>query len=162
MKIVRLGDRYVDVHAPEERARVSATALKSFFALMQEWEVPETQARALLGRLTNEEFALLRTMRDVPALDATKLKRIATLLGIRRELTSLYGPGIAGEWVRLPNSHAMFCRVRPIDYMVIGGVQATSSVLRMLAQRRRATCGTGCEEASSGISSPRLSVPPDS
>lgn len=138
MKIIRLGDRYVDVHAPEEQASVSPGALRSFLNLMREWEVSDADARVLLGRLTPAEFAQLRSAPQERSLDATQLKRIATLLGIHRELRLLYGTSIAGEWVQLPNAHPMFSRVKPITYMLIGGVQATANVLRLLTRRRRA------------------------
>jgi hypothetical protein len=138
VKIIRLGDRYFDLHAPAERARVSSTALKSFLSLMSAWEVADGDARILLGRLTSEEFALLRSAPDAQVLDANRLKRIASLLSIHRELSLLYGRSVAAQWVRLPNAHPMFCRVKPLTYMLIGGVQAMSNVLRLLARRRRA------------------------
>lgn len=137
VKIIRLGDHYLDVHAPEEQASVSPNALRSFLSLMREWDVSDADARVLLGRLTSEEFAQLRS--EPRVLDATQLKRIASLLGIHRELSLLYGTRIASEWVQLPNSHPMFCRVKPINYMLIGGVRAMSNVLQLLARRRRAT-----------------------
>ena len=138
MKIIRLGDRYIDVHAPQEQASVSPSAFKSFLSLMTLWEVSDADARVLLGGLTREEFAQLRAAPDAQALDATQLKRIATLLSIHRELSLLYGTSIASEWVHLSNSHSMFCRVKPITYMLIGGVRAMSNVLRLLTRRRRA------------------------
>lgn len=138
MKIIRLGNRYIDVHAPQEQASVSPNALKSFLSLMREWEVSDADARVLLGRTTIEEFAQLCLAPDAKVLDATQLKRIASLLSIHRELSLLYGTRIASQWVQLPNSHPMFCRVKPINYMLIGGVRAMSNVLRLLAQRRRA------------------------
>jgi hypothetical protein len=136
VKIIRLGDHYVDVHAPQEQASVSPNALRSFLSLMSEWEVSDADARVLLGRITSEEFAQLRAAPRV--LDATQLKRIASLLSIHRELSLLYGTGVANQWVQLPNSHPMFCRVKPINYMLLGGVRAMSNVLRLLARRRRA------------------------
>jgi hypothetical protein len=57
-------------------------------------------------------------------------------------LCLLYGTRIASEWVQLPNSHPMFCRVKPITYMLIGGVRAMSNVLRVLTRQRRAAQDT--------------------
>src|SRR5579862_7511057 len=108
---MRLGDRYLDLHSPQERARMSSTALEAFFALMQEWEVPDANARVLLGGVTPEEFAQLRAAPEAKILGATQLKRVASLLSIHRELSLLYSDGVAGEWVQLPNSHPMFCNV---------------------------------------------------
>lgn len=136
MKIVRLGERYFDLHSPAERARVSSSALEAFFGLMSAWEVAPGEQRILLGRLTGEELAQLQAAPRT--LDANRLKRIATLLAIHRELRLLYGPSVAGEWVRIPNSHPMFCSVTPLHYMLIGGLQAMTNVLRLLAKRRRA------------------------
>jgi hypothetical protein len=136
VKIIRLGDHYVDVHAPQEQASASPNALSSFLSLMRDWDVSDADARILLGRITNEDFAQLRSAPRI--LDATQLKRIASLLSIHRELSLLYGARVASQWVQLPNSHPMFCRVKPINYMLIGGVRAMSNVLRLLARRRRA------------------------
>jgi hypothetical protein len=138
VKVIRLGDRYFDLHAPQERARMSPTALKSFLSLMSEWEVSDAHARVLLGRLSEEAFTQMREDPGSQVLDATKLRRIATLLSIYRELSLLYGFSVASEWVRLPNTHPMFCRVKPLNYMLIGGIQAMGNVLRLLARRRHA------------------------
>ncbi len=40
----------------------------------------------------------------------------------------------------------MFCRVKPLTYMVIGGVQAMSNVLRLLAKRRKASVASAADE----------------
>ncbi len=146
VKIIRLGDRYVDLHAPQELARASPIALRSFLSVMSEWEVSDADARVLVGHLTSEAFAALRAAPDTHVLDAAQLKRIASLLGIHRELSLLYGASVASEWVRLPNSHPMFCRVKPLTYMVIGGVQAMSNVLRLLAKRRKASVASAADE----------------
>ncbi len=139
MKIIRLGDCYFDVHAPAQCARVSPTALKLFFSLMKDWAVGDQEARTLMGRLTSEEFERMRAAPCSQILDPTKLKRIAGLLSVRRELNQLYGVNVGNEWVRLPNGHPMFCHVLPITYLVIGGVQATTSVVRLLVRQRRAS-----------------------
>ncbi len=128
---------------------MSSTALNSFLSLMSAWEVADSDARILLGRLTSEEFSVLRAAAATQVLDANRLKRIASLLSIQRELSLLYGPSVASEWVQLPNSHPMFCRVKPLTYMLLGGVQAMSNVLRLLARRRRAAQQTVGEDVSS-------------
>jgi hypothetical protein len=160
MKIVRLADRYFDLHSPEDRARVSPAALRLFLDLMRQWEIEDTDARTLLGRVTAEEFERLRSNTHSEVLDPSKLKRIACLVSIWRELTLLHGPHVAGEWIRLPNSHPMFCRVRPLNFMLIGGAQAMSNVLRLLARRRRAAEDSPAEE-NEPVSSPRPHRSPD-
>ena len=160
VKIIRLGDRYIDLHSPQERARASPPAFRSFLSLIRDWEVSDADARVLMGRLTAEAFTALRAAPDTPVLDAAQLKRIASLLSIHRELSLLYGASVASEWVRLPNSHPMFCRVKPLNYMVIGGVQAMSNVLRLLAKRRKGSAATAADDGAA-LSSPEPPAPPD-
>ncbi len=160
MKIVRLGDRYFDLHSPQDRARVSPVALRSFLDLMRQWEVTDAEARTLMGRVTVEEFEQLRARPQDQVLDPAKLKRIACLVGIWRELSLLHGAQVAGEWIRLPNSHPMFCRVQPLHFMLIGGAPAMANVLRLLARRRRAGYESGAQESGS-VSSPQPSDLPD-
>ena len=160
MKIVRLGDRYFDLHSPEDRARVSPAALRLFLDLMRQWEVDDCDARTLMGRVTVEELERMRSHPEGQVLDPSKLKRVACLVSIWRELSLLHGPHIAGEWIRLPNSHPMFCRVKPLNFMLIGGAQAMANVLRLLAQRRRVAGERAAGEAEA-LSSPRPSGLPD-
>jgi hypothetical protein len=137
MKIMRLGSRFFDLHDPQDCARITPGALKSYFQLAHDWEIPDREARTLLGRISDEEYARMQTAPGAFVLEPSKLKRIACLLSIYRELDLLYGGSIANEWVRLPNSHPMFCRVTPLMYMLIGGAQAMGNVQRLLIRRRR-------------------------
>jgi hypothetical protein len=145
MKIMRLGSRFFDLHDPQDCARITPGALKSYFQLAHDWEIPDREARTLLGRISDEEYARMRADPTAFVLEASKLKRIACLLSIHRELELLYGASIASEWVRLPNSHPMFCRVTPLMYMLIGGAQAMGNVQRLLIRRRRAATEAAAE-----------------
>ena len=138
MKIVWVGRQQVDLHSPADCARASPAALQAFVRLCAAWGVPASEARTLLGRIAPEEFARLCASPAAAVLAASVLKRISCLLSIWRELSLLYGPTVADEWVRLPNTHPMFSRVTPLTYMLIGGAQALMNVQRLLVRRRRA------------------------
>jgi hypothetical protein len=138
MKIIRLGRHHLDIHSEIDRKRMSPAALQAFFQLITDWGVPDSDARTLLGRMTLEEYALLRTNPRTRPLEPSELKRVACLLSIWYELSQVYGPSLAGEWAQLPNKHPMFCNVTPIMYMLIGGVQAMANVQRLLIKQRRA------------------------
>ena len=145
MKIMRLGSRFFDLHDPQDCARITPGALKSYFQLAHDWEIPEHEARTLLGRISEQEYARMQADPSAFVLEASKLKRIACLLSIYRELELLHGASIANEWARLPNSHPMFCRVTPLMYMLIGGAQAMGNVQRLLIRRRRAATEAAAE-----------------
>ena len=145
MKIVRFGNRYVDLHTPAECARASPIALEMFFDLMHQWEIGDRDARTLMGHVTAERFEQMRADPAGQILDPSSLKRISFMLGIWRELTVEYGPGIAGEWIRLPNSHGMFCQVTPLNFMLLGGTQAMKNIVRLLSRRREAAARLAAE-----------------
>ena len=154
MKIVRFGNRYVDLHAPADCARASPIALQLFFELMRRWEIDDAQARILLGNCDVERFQRLRADPAGESLQSSSLKRIAFMLAIWRDLSQLYGPGIADDWVQLPNSHHMFCRVTPLNFMLLGGTQAMKNIHRLLARR--------CESADSAEATEAAAPAPQS
>ncbi len=130
---------------------MSPAALQAFFQLITDWGVPESDARTLLGRMTLEEYARLRTNPRTRPLEPSELKRVACLLSIWHELSRVYGPSLAGEWAQLPNKHPMFCKVTPIMYMLLGGVPAMANVQRLLIKQRRAAADAqAAEQACAG------------
>jgi hypothetical protein len=138
MKFVRFGSRYVDLHAPFECARASPAALQMFFDLMKQWDVPDEAARVLMGHATAARFRQMRADPAAQVLDTASLRRISFMLAIWGELSLVYGPGIACEWIRLPNSHAMFCQITPLNFMLLGGTQAMKNIHKLLCSRRQA------------------------
>jgi len=159
MKIMRLGSRFFDLHDPQDCARITPGALKSYFQLAHDWEIPEREARTLLGRISEQEYARMQADPGAFVLEASKLKRIACLLSIYRELEILHGASVANEWARLPNTHPMFCRVTPLMYMLIGGAQAMGNVQRLLIRRRRAATEAAAEPIAESAPPPQAVEP---
>lgn len=125
----------VDLASRPARERLSPSALKAFFSLTARWGVRDEEARALLGGVSNGPF--YRWKKDPSrTLDTDTLTRISYLVGIFKALHLLYGPAIADEWVRLPNTNRLFGGRSPLAYLVDGGLPAMQAVRRLLDARR--------------------------
>lgn len=128
----------VDLSAKPERVRLSPSALKAFFNIMEHWKVRDQDARRLLGGLSNGAYYAIKKKPD-RVLDQDKLLRISYLVGIFASLNVLYSEKLADAWVRLPNTNRIFAGQTPLDYMSKGGVPAMQVVRRLLEARRGGT-----------------------
>ncbi len=126
---------FIDLNSRTERQRLSGSALKAFFNLIQRWGVRDEDARSLLGGLSNGPYYKWKKQPD-RLLDADVLTRISYLIGIFKALNILYGEKLADEWVRLPNTNRIFGGRTPLEYMQRGGVPAMQIVRRLLDARR--------------------------
>ncbi|HET6157994.1 MAG TPA: antitoxin Xre/MbcA/ParS toxin-binding domain-containing protein [Dongiaceae bacterium] len=128
----------VDLAAKEERARLSRSALKAFFNIMDKWQVRDEDARALLGGISNGPFYEMKKDPD-RVLDADKLTRVSYLVGIFKALNILHSEKLADAWVQLPNTNRIFGGQTPLSYMMRGGISAMEIVRRLLDARRGGT-----------------------
>ena len=124
-----------DLTARHDRERLSAPALKAFFAIMTRWKVRDEDARALLGGVTNGPFYEWKRNPN-RVLDADRLTRISYVIGIYKALRILHSDRIADEWVRLPNRNPIFSKETPLAYMIRGGLPAMQILRRLLDARR--------------------------
>ncbi|MBV8072493.1 MAG: DUF2384 domain-containing protein [Acidobacteriaceae bacterium] len=125
----------IDLTSRAERQRLSASALKAFFKIVDRWSIRDEDARSLLGGVSNGPYYNWKKQPE-RLLDADMLTRISYLIGIFKALNILYGEKLADEWVRLPNSNRIFGGRTPLDYMMSGGVPAMQIVRRLLDARR--------------------------
>ncbi len=107
-----LGDKAV-------RRQLGPAAWKFFGRLIQIWQVPEDEARQLLG---------LNASINLDNLDQAQL-------GEEQMLRVLYRTELADQWVRLPNSNVIFNGQTPLAYMAHGGIEALRNVRRLLDAR---------------------------
>jgi hypothetical protein len=126
----------VDLVSPDARARLSPSALKAFFNIMDHWHVRDEDARALLGGITNGPFYAMKKQPAERVLDADTLLRVSYLIGIFKALNILHSRALADEWVHLPNTNRIFGGLTPLAYMLKGGVTAMQTVRRLLDARR--------------------------
>jgi hypothetical protein len=126
----------VDLTSTAARERLSPSALKAFFNLVEHWSVRDEDARTLLGGVTNGPYYEMKRQPAERILDADKLLRISYLVGIFKALNILHGSALADEWVQLPNTNRIFGGNTPLAYMLRGGVTAMQTVRRLLDARR--------------------------
>lgn len=126
----------VDLTSAPARERLSPSALKAFFNIVEHWGVRDEDARTLLGGVTNGPYYEMKRQPAGRVLDADKLLRISYLIGIFKALNILHGSAIADEWVQLPNTNRIFGGATPLAYMLRGGVTAMQTVRRLLDARR--------------------------
>lgn len=126
----------VDLTSRAERARLSVSALKAFFNIIERWHVRDEDARRLLGGISNGPYYEMKRRPEGRVLDADKLLRISYLIGIFKALNILHCEVLADEWVRLPNANRIFGGATPLDYMMRGGAPAMQTVRRLLDARR--------------------------
>jgi hypothetical protein len=125
----------VDLTDRATRERLSPSALKGFFRIVEHWGLRDEDARALLGGLSNGPYYAWRKKPE-RTLDTDTLTRVSYLVGIFKALNILYGERLADDWVRLPNANPIFGGRTPLDYMKAGGVPAMQTVRRLLDARR--------------------------
>ena len=125
----------IDLTSRPERERLSASALKAFFNLIDRWSIRDEDARALLGGISNGPYYNWKKQPE-RLLDADVLTRISYLIGVFKALNILHGEKLADDWVRLPNSNRIFGGRTPLDYMIRGGVPAMQIVRCLLDARR--------------------------
>lgn len=126
----------VDLASKEARERLSPSALKAFFNIIDRWSLRDEDARVLLGGVTNGPYYDMKKHPDGRVLDADKLLRISYLVGIFKSLNILHGEAVADEWVRLANANRMFGGATPLAFMMQGGTPAMQAVRRLLDARR--------------------------
>jgi Antitoxin Xre/MbcA/ParS C-terminal toxin-binding domain/Antitoxin Xre-like helix-turn-helix domain len=126
----------IDFAAREERKRLSPSALKAFFNIVELWHVRDEEARRLLGGVSNGPYYEMKKTPEGRVLDADKLLRISYLIGIFKALNILHSKALADDWVRLPNTNRIFSGMTPLAYMTKGGVPAMQTVRRLLDARR--------------------------
>ena len=125
----------VDLTAKAERERLSPSAVRAFFNIMNRWGVRDEDARVLLGGMSNGPFYEMKKKPD-RLLDADRLLRISYLVGIFKALNVLYSETLADAWIQLPNTNRIFGGQTPLAYMMKGGLPALQTVRRLLDARR--------------------------
>ena len=125
----------VDLSSKTERERLSRSALRGFFRIIERWNVRDEDARELLGGLSSSAYYEWKKNRD-RVLDVDRITRISYLTGIYKALHIIYGDKLADEWVSLPNSNAIFGGRTALAYMIGGGLLAMQTVRKLLDARR--------------------------
>lgn len=124
----------VDLQSRDAREKLSASALKAFFNIVDRWKVRDETARELLGGISNGTFYKLK--RSPKTLGQDELLRVSYLIGIFKALNILYSEPLADSWMQRPNSNSIFKGETPLSYIRMGGIPALQTVRRLLDARR--------------------------
>lgn len=125
----------VDLNSKAERERLSRSALRGFFKIVDRWKVRDEDARELLGGVSSSTYYEWKRNPD-RILDVDRITRISYLVGIYKALHILYGDKLADEWVGLANSNIIFAGRAPLGYMLAGGLLAMQTVRKLVDARR--------------------------
>jgi hypothetical protein len=126
----------VDISSKEERERLSPSALRAFFSIVDRWNVRDEDARQLLGGISNGPYYRIKKSPEERTLDTDTLLRVSYLIGIFKALNILHSEDLADKWVNLPNRNPIFKGIAPLQYMMRGGIPAMQMVRRLLDARR--------------------------
>ena len=125
----------VDLSSKRERERLSRSALRGFFKMMERWKIRDEDARELLGGVSSSAYYEWKKNPD-RVLDVDRIMRVSYLTGIYKALHILYGDKLADDWVKMPNTNAIFGGGTPLAYMIGGGLLAMQTVRKLLDARR--------------------------
>ena len=121
---------------PAARRRLSAPALRAFFATARQWQLATADERALLGWPPTSTFHKYKSG-DAGVLSLDTLTRISLVLGIYKALHILYSePPFADRWMHMPNSNPLFGGRTPLAFVADAGIDGLFQLRRLLDSRR--------------------------
>lgn len=104
------------------KAENTRVALRAFFNIAKVWDLNDEEQRLILGEPDQPTFDAWRREEVAPVARDT-LERISYVLGIFKAINTLLPDReIAAEWVRKPNSAAIFGGSSALDRMTAGNV----------------------------------------
>jgi hypothetical protein len=119
------------------RARLSPAAIDGMVRLAAIWRLTSAEVCALMGDVSERSWFRMKKARPDGraagrggALSQDTLTRISALVGIFKGLRLLFSEPLCDEWVRLPNTGALYGGRRPIDAMIEGGIPKMLEVRR--------------------------------
>jgi hypothetical protein len=127
-----------DLTASADRTRLTPAAVQGVQLLASAWRLTVEQTCALLGEVPASTWHswVARPPRD---LGVDRLTRVSYLLGIHQALHVLYPDSpLADEWMRRPNTNALFWGRSPLDVVLHGGIAAMDRTRALLDARRGA------------------------
>lgn len=104
------------------RERLTPSAVDGIVRLAEIWHLTSTEARALLGDVSERTWFRMKKGEWSGALSQDALTRVSALVGIFKGLRLLFSEPLSDEWVRLPNKGPLYGGRRPLDVMIEGGI----------------------------------------
>jgi hypothetical protein len=108
---------------PSDNAKVSKSALRTFFNIMGTWQLNTDQAMTLLGLDSRSTFFKWKKNPESAKLSPDKLERLSYIFGIYKALQLLLpNADSADGWIKRPNSALPFQGKSALERMLTGRV----------------------------------------
>lgn len=127
-------DSVPDLSTLSDRQRLSPSAIKGYFAILDKWKLDPDAGAALLGGIPRASFYKLKKTPTTLTQDA--LTRISYVVGIYKALHILLPEEYADAWMMRPNDNILFGGRTPLAYVIRGGFPALERVRSLLDAAR--------------------------
>ena len=127
-------DSVPDLSTLSDRQRLSPSAIKGYFAILDKWKLDPDAGAALLGGIPRASFYKLKKTPTTLTQDA--LTRISYVVGIYKALHILLPEEYADAWMMRPNNNILFGGRTPLVYVIHGGFPALERVRSLLDAAR--------------------------
>lgn len=116
----------------EDRARLTAPGLRTFFNVAGEWDLNTDQQRTLLGGISKSSLHNWKAG-NASALSRDQLERVSLVLGIYKAMALLFADGDGGKrWLKAINTEPVFGGFSPLVRMLRGGIEDLYATRRYL------------------------------
>ncbi|ADE16059.1 conserved hypothetical protein [Nitrosococcus halophilus Nc 4] len=106
-----------------DSAKVSKSALRTFFNIANAWELNTDEAMTLLGLDSRSTYFKWKKTPELAKLNTDKLERLSYIFGIYKALQVLLpNPASADRWIKRPNSAFPFHGQSALERMLKGHV----------------------------------------
>ncbi|SEG19097.1 MbcA/ParS/Xre antitoxin family protein [Nitrosomonas ureae] len=106
-----------------ENAKVSKSALRTFFNIMDTWNLNANESMILLGLDSRSTYFKWKKHPETANLNRDKLERLSYIFGIYKALQVLLPkPESADQWIKRPNSALPFQGKSALERMLTGKV----------------------------------------
>lgn len=108
---------------PSDSARVSKSALQTFFNIANAWRLNADEAMTLLGLDSRSTYFKWKKSPETAKLNPDKLERLSYIFGIYKALQVLLPQAdAADQWLKRPNSALPFQGKSALERMLSGHV----------------------------------------
>ena len=108
---------------PPDSAKVSKSALRTFFNIINVWQLSAEQAMTLLGLDSRSTYFKWKKNPESAKLSPDKLERLSYIFGIYKALQILLpNADSADGWIKRPNSALPFQGKSALERMLAGRV----------------------------------------
>lgn len=121
----KAGERRIpDLSSEKVRGEYTPAACEAYLRLAHAWRLSSKQSSALIGEGSERTWFRIKANDWGGILSQDALTRISGMIGIHKGLHLLFSDSLADEWIKRPNSDALFGGEAPADFMIKGGIPA--------------------------------------